>query len=172
MAEVLVDGRLGKSTFRPQESDLQRLLLRQAGRHDFPEQPQHLFVANRALVAGPYRPQHFRFALGPIVIDGRRQLAFRDADLLRKSRTLIDERLDALVNLVNALADLCKIRICGLLVVLGHRRSGYRLTQVSQSKHTVDRTQLRFDFIGNRFVDVDNRVCEVANRLVEKVFDV
>ena len=56
----------------PEVGDLQRLLLRQAGRHDLAEQPQDLLVAQRALCAlgaAQRHAQHLRLALGPVEID-------------------------------------------------------------------------------------------------------
>ena len=51
MSEMSVHRLLGKGPFRPQVGDFQRLLPGQAGRHDFPKQPQDLGIAERALVA-------------------------------------------------------------------------------------------------------------------------
>ena len=51
MAEVLVHRLLRERAFRPEVTDLQRLLLRQACRHDFAEQAHQHFVGERAVVA-------------------------------------------------------------------------------------------------------------------------
>ena len=105
MAEVLVNRRLRKSTLRPEESDLQRLLLGQASRHDLPKQAQHFLVTYRALISGLDLPQHLGFAFRSVIVDCRSEFAFRHADLLRMSGTFVDQRLDALVDLVNPFAD-------------------------------------------------------------------
>ncbi len=51
MAEVLEHRRLRERALGAEKPDLQRLLLRQARRHDFAEQAQDFLVAQRTLVA-------------------------------------------------------------------------------------------------------------------------
>jgi len=51
MSKMAMHRLLGKSPFRPQVGDLERFLLRQAGRHDFPKQADHFSIAERAPVA-------------------------------------------------------------------------------------------------------------------------
>jgi hypothetical protein len=68
VAEVLQHGRLRERAFRSQVRDLQRLLLREAGRHELTEQPHHLFVAQRSVVAFHNFAQDLRFPLGAIEI--------------------------------------------------------------------------------------------------------
>ncbi|MCY1418425.1 hypothetical protein D9M71_339840 [compost metagenome] len=51
MTEMLERRGLGEGAFRPQVGDLERLLERQAGGHDFAEQPRHFLVVQRTLVA-------------------------------------------------------------------------------------------------------------------------
>jgi hypothetical protein len=69
MAEVLEQRLLREGAFGAEVADLQRLLLRQAGRHDFAEQAQQHFVGQRAVVAVEHLAQHLRLALGPVVVD-------------------------------------------------------------------------------------------------------
>ena len=83
MAEVLVHRLLRERAFRAEVADLQRLLLGQAGRHDFAEQAHQHFVGERAVVAVDHPAQHLRLALGPVVVDRRRELALGLADLPR-----------------------------------------------------------------------------------------
>ena len=108
VAEVLEHRRLRERAFRPEVRDLQRLLLREAGRHDLAEQPHHLFVAQRPVVAAR-RP-----CAAPVPrarADRNRRLAvdaLRDADFLRAARPLGDQRLDALVDGVDLAAQLLR----------------------------------------------------------------
>ena len=104
MAEVLVHRLLRERAFRPEVADLQRLLLGQAGRHDFAEQPHQHFVGERAVVAVDHPAQHLRLALGPVVVDRRGELALGLADLVRPQRALGDQRLDLAVDAVDLLA--------------------------------------------------------------------
>jgi len=53
----------------PEERHLQRLLLRQAGRHDFAEQPHDLLVAQRARIARKREAQHLGLAFRPIIVN-------------------------------------------------------------------------------------------------------
>ena len=77
----------------PRKAILSGILLRQAGRHDLAEQPQHFFVAQgRALflVALQRQAQHLRFALRAVVVDGMARSVLRDPDLLRQQGALVD----------------------------------------------------------------------------------
>ena len=69
MTEMLEYRGLCECSFRPQESDLQRLFLGETCRHDFAEQAQHFLVAQGPLVAFQRHAQHLRLALGTIVVD-------------------------------------------------------------------------------------------------------
>ena len=71
VAEVLEHRRLRERALRSEVRDLERLLLREAGRHQLAEQPHHFFVAQRPFVALDDLAQHLRLALGPIEL-GRR----------------------------------------------------------------------------------------------------
>ncbi|MNH13822.1 hypothetical protein D3C79_734040 [compost metagenome] len=66
VAEVLHGRRLGEGAFRAEVGDFQRLFQGQARRHDFAEQPRHLFVAQRALVALHHALEHRSFTLGTV----------------------------------------------------------------------------------------------------------
>ena len=66
--KVLVDGLLGKRAFRTQVSDFKGLLLRQAYGHDFPEQAQHLGIADWPIVSLTNCPEDLRFAFRPVII--------------------------------------------------------------------------------------------------------
>src|SRR5210317_1279912 len=120
MPEMLVHGGLGKSSFRPEETDFQRLLLGQAGRHDLPEQAQHLLVTHRPFVALEDRTQHFGLAFGPVILNGRSQLPFGNADLLRDPRPIIDQRLEPPVDFIDALTDLLEIQLVSFSVSICH----------------------------------------------------
>ena len=83
----LSEGGLG-----PEERNLQRLLLREAGRHDLAEQPHDLLIAQRAAVALARPAQHLRLTLRAVEVDRMAPAALGDADLLRKSRPLVQQR--------------------------------------------------------------------------------
>ena len=73
---------LGERAFGPEECHFERLLLREAGRHDFAEQARDFLVAQRSLVALQRHAQHFSFALRPVEIHrlaGRRSWRCRPA---------------------------------------------------------------------------------------------
>jgi hypothetical protein len=110
MTEVLVHRRLRKCPFGTQEPDLQRLFLREAGRHDLAEQTHDLFVAQRALrprrrIALEHETQHFGLALRPVEIDQFACAAFGYADGARKPRPLVEQRMQLAVDVVDATAD-------------------------------------------------------------------
>ena len=70
MTEVLHRRCLTEGAFRAEISDFQRVFQRQAGGHDFAEQPRHILIAQRAPVALHHALEHLSFALGAIE-DGR-----------------------------------------------------------------------------------------------------
>ena len=90
----------------PEEADLQRLLLGQAGRHDFAEQAHQHVVRQRAVIAVEHLAQHLRLALRPVVVDGRLERPLGLADLLRPAGAFGDQGLDLPVDAVDALARL------------------------------------------------------------------
>src|SRR6185503_7017834 len=104
VTEVLEDGRLRERAFGAEISDLQRLLLREARRHELAKQPHHLLVAQRPVVAVDDLAQHLRLALRAVVLDGLLQ-PFEDADFLGQPRTLGDQRLNSLVDGVDLAAQ-------------------------------------------------------------------
>src|SRR5512134_3649360 len=120
---MLEDGRLRESAFGSEVRDLQRLLLREAGRHELAKQPHHLFVTQRPVVAIDDLAQHLRLALRAVVLDGLCQ-PFDDADFPREPRALGDEGLDPLVDGVDLAAERHKRGI----PVVGGRRRGARLS--------------------------------------------
>ncbi len=70
VAEVLEYGGLRERALRPEVCDLQRLLLREAGGHQLAEQPHHLLVAQRPVVALDDFAQHLRLALRSVELGG------------------------------------------------------------------------------------------------------
>ena len=74
MTEMLAHGLLAEGALGAEKADLQRILLRQAGRHDLAEQPHHLGIRQRPVVAIDHHAQHVRLALGPVIVDGRKAL--------------------------------------------------------------------------------------------------
>ena len=113
MPEVLEHGRLGVGALGTEERDLERLLLREAGRHDLAEQPRNLLVAQRPAVALQRRPQHLRLAVRAIEIDRVAGGVLRDADLLGEARAAIDELLQLLVERVDFGAQRGERRLVG-----------------------------------------------------------
>ena len=105
VAEVLEHGGLRERALGPEEADLQRLFLREAGGHDLAEQPQDFFVAQRTLVALARHAQHLRFALGAVEIDGVAVGVLGDADLPRELRALVEQRVDLRVDGVDLRAQ-------------------------------------------------------------------
>ena len=69
VAEVLERRGLRERAFGPEETHLERLLLREAGGHDLAEQAQDFFGAQRTLVPLARHAQHLRLALGPVEVD-------------------------------------------------------------------------------------------------------
>ena len=94
------------SALRTEEGHLERLLLREARRHDFPEEPQNLLVAQWTLVAGQGFAQHFSFTLRTVEVDRASRGSFGDADSLRVARPLADQLVDARIDRVDPRADL------------------------------------------------------------------
>src|SRR5690606_41569054 len=94
---------------RPEEADLQWLLLGQAGRHDFAEQPYQHLVTERTVVAIDHPSQYLRLTFGPVVIDRRGQLALGATDLAGELRALGDQLLDAAIDAIDALAQVGEI---------------------------------------------------------------
>ena len=108
MAEMLVHRLFAEGAFRPQKADLERVFLRQAGRHDFAEQPHHLGVGQRAVVAVHHHAQHVRLALGSVVVDCRQPLTLHPGHFLRAPGALGDQLLDLAVDAVDAFAHLAQ----------------------------------------------------------------
>ena len=96
VAEILEHRLLRERALRPEVTDLERVLLGEARGHDLAEQPQDLFVPQRAalfLVALQRQTQHLRFAFWTVEIDGVAGLVLRDTDLLCQSGPLVDQRM-------------------------------------------------------------------------------
>ncbi len=89
----------------PRKADLERLFLREAGRHDFAEQAQDFFGAQRALVPLAGHAQHLRFALRPVEIDGVAVGVLGDADLAREARAVVEQLVDARIHGVDFTAQ-------------------------------------------------------------------
>ena len=101
MTEVLVDRLLRERALGAEEADFQRLLLGQAGGHDFAEQPHQHFVRQRAFVAIDHAAQDLRLAFGTVVIDRGRELALGLADLVRPQRAFGDQALDLVIDAID-----------------------------------------------------------------------
>ncbi|GAB1596189.1 hypothetical protein PAGU2638_18680 [Lysobacter sp. PAGU 2638] len=102
MAEVLQRGLLRVRAFRPEIADLEWLLLRKAGGHDFAEHAHQHRVVQRAFVAIDDAAKHLRFAFRSVVIDRSRQLALGATDLRGELRAFADQRLDLAIDPVDA----------------------------------------------------------------------
>ncbi|MNT16663.1 hypothetical protein D3C72_1517770 [compost metagenome] len=117
VAEVLHGRCLGEGAFRAEVGDFQRLFQGQARRHDFAEQPRHLLVVQRPLVALHHALEHGGFTLGAVE---HRLLAFRQrggldlGHFLGATGALADQLEDLLVEAVDANAQ-------RLQFVLGHQ---------------------------------------------------
>src|SRR5258708_24118922 len=103
---MLGPGALSEGAFRPQECPFERLLLRQAGRHDFAEQARDFLVAQRTLIAFERHPQDIGFAFRAIEIHRLAGCRFGDADQLRETRAFIEQRMDPRIDGVDAVADI------------------------------------------------------------------
>ena len=106
MTEMLEHRLLRERAFRPEERDLERLLLRQARGHDLAEQPHDFFVAQRSFVAfdAPCAAPALRVrACRSRPCSGlRRAWTSRPA---ARTGALVEQFVDALVDAVDALAD-------------------------------------------------------------------
>src|SRR5258708_27389068 len=99
---------MSEGPFRPQERHFERLLLRQAGRHDFAKQPRDLFIAERSLIALERHPQNVGFALGAIEIHGLAGCRFGDADQLGEAGAFVEQRMDSRIDGIDAVADIAE----------------------------------------------------------------
>ena len=109
MPEMLENGGLCEGALGPEKPDLERFLLREACRHDLAEQPEHFLVPQRAFIAFLHGPQHFGLPLRTVVVDRGSQLPLGNADLLRVTRTLVDQRLNLPINGVDALTNFAEV---------------------------------------------------------------
>ena len=95
MAEVFQRSALRESALRAEIGDFQRLLQRQAGRHDFANQTPYLVVAERSLVELLEAADHLGFAIGAEKIDAvvaaLAEPAFDFGDLYRAAGALVEE---------------------------------------------------------------------------------
>jgi len=101
MAEVLERRGLGEGALGAEEADLERLFLREAGGHDFAEQPQDFFRAQRPLVPVARHAQHLGFALGSIEIDRVTVGVLGHPDLARELRALVEQRVNARIDRID-----------------------------------------------------------------------
>jgi len=110
VAEVLEHRLLRERALGTEESDLERLLLRKARRHDLAEQPRDLLVAQRPLVALQRLAQHLRLALRLVEVGGAQPRgALRVADLLRVLGALVQQLVNAPIDVVDAVANGVKL---------------------------------------------------------------
>ena len=107
---LLREGSLGA-----QVGHFQRLLLRQAGRHDFAKQAQHLAVAQGPVIPLQHAPQDLRLALRPVKIHGLPRFALAFPYPESQAGALADQRLDLLVQPVDLAPDLRQV---GIILVL------------------------------------------------------
>ena len=108
MAEVLEDGLLRESSFGSEEGDLERLLLGEAGGHDFPEQAQDFLAPQGALVALQHRTQDFGLPLRPIEIDRLALGILGQPDFLGQSGPLVQQLLEAFIHPIDLAANLLR----------------------------------------------------------------
>src|SRR5690606_22364018 len=113
---------LAEGPLRTKETDLERLLLRQAGGHDLAEQAHHFLVAERALVAVDHAAEDLRLALRPVVVHRRGQLALGATDLAGITGALADQFLDRAIDGVDAPAHLRQLGPGGLAAAPAPRR--------------------------------------------------
>ncbi|MNN04299.1 hypothetical protein D3C81_1170200 [compost metagenome] len=105
VTKVLHGRGLGKSTLRAEVGDFERLLQGQAGGHDFTEQPRHLFVAQRPLIALHDALEHLRLTLRTVedrLFTGRQSRHLHPRHFLGAAGTVTDQLEDLLVEAVNA----------------------------------------------------------------------
>ena len=98
MPELLVHGGLRERAFRTQIADLQRLLLRQAGRHDLPKQANHFLISQRTGITLDYGTQNLRFALGAKEINCFGVVALGNCNLLPEPGTRRDQRVNLFID--------------------------------------------------------------------------
>jgi hypothetical protein len=110
---MLEHGGLGKGALGSQEGHFQRLLLRQAGRHDLAEQARDFLVPQRTLVASQGLLQNLRLALRPVEIHRGARGRLGDADALRQARPFVDQRVNPRVDRIDAVANLGQIHARG-----------------------------------------------------------
>jgi hypothetical protein len=106
MTKMLAHGLFAERAFRAKIADLERILLRQAGGHDFAEQPHHLGIRQRAVVAIHHHAQHVRLAFGTVIVDCRKPLALHLGHFPGPVGTLGDQLLDLPVDAVDAVPHL------------------------------------------------------------------
>ena len=110
---LLAEGALGTEI-----SDLQRLLLGQAGRHDFAEHMHEDFIAERPFVAIDDHAQNLRLALGTVIIHCRHQRSLGQTNLVRPARTFRNQVLDVAIDAVDARTHLGQIFWCRCLPII------------------------------------------------------
>src|SRR5665213_2581567 len=106
LTEMPQHRRLRKSAFGTEKGHLERLFLRQTGRHDLAEQPHHLFIAQRPGIALERAAQNFRLALGTVEIHRVAVAMFGNARLLRQPCALVQQQMQLLIDLIDARPEL------------------------------------------------------------------
>ncbi len=109
MPEVQMNSLLGERALRTKVGDFQRLLLRQASGHDFPEQSDHFAIIQRPLVPFQNTPQYLRLPFRAVVIHCFFMLPFALAHTKSQPRTIADQLLDILIQAIDFLPDLLQI---------------------------------------------------------------
>ena len=120
-SEVLEHGGLGESALGTQKCHLERLLLREACRHDLAEQSRDLLVAQRPAIALERLAQHLRLALGSIEIDRLAARGLRDAHLLGEACALVERARECWHRSHRCARGCCRGRVRGGSAVAGHR---------------------------------------------------
>jgi hypothetical protein len=137
MAEVLLRCLLRKGALRPQIPDLERLLLREAGRHHLAEHPHQDLVGERPVIPVHHHAQHLSLALGAVVVDRSLERPLGLAHLLRPLRALGDQGLDAAIDAIDARPHLAQVgsgcRALGRIGLLLARRFG----RFARCHHTI-----------------------------------
>ncbi|MNT36614.1 hypothetical protein D3C72_1727110 [compost metagenome] len=108
VTEMLHRRGLTEGAFRAQVGDLQRVLQGQAGGHDLAEQPRHLLVAQRPLVAFHDALEHLGFTLGAVehrLFALRQGLHLDPRHLFGAARTVADQLEDFFIQAVDAQAQ-------------------------------------------------------------------
>src|SRR6202022_413213 len=108
----------------------ERLLLHQTRRHDLPKEPQHLLLAQWGAIARARHAQHLRLALRLVELRGAARERLRSPDDLPKLRPLVDERMNLLVDGIDARPYPLKIRrrLARASRPLRRHRSGSRVS--------------------------------------------